>query len=364
MRLHALGGVERALGKVRFAVRAFRLRRGRLRRQSELALLPRKLVERGPGAVQVQPARQACTAIVAVQAPAIEVSRHGARAGPATGPSARRPNRGRRWCEQGRPEAHRNEEAEMPSTAGTMVRGSRLRLVVAGAVVLAACTVSTAMAAAAPVGTPAELTRVGTSTGAAAEPRTPTPGFVLDRGRYRAFDVPQARFSTLPYGINNRGQIVGRYDDGSEQPFLRDRRDRFTTLRVPGARSAWASGINDRGQVVGYASDDAGRSFRGFLLGRGGFQTFAAPGSTFTLPAGINDHGQVEGFTTDAAGRTVRGFLLARGVGSAFTPIQFPGAPNTFATGLNDRGQLVGAYERPNAAPSPPTTAPPMGRMA
>jgi hypothetical protein len=32
--------------------------------------------------------------------------------------------------------------------------------------------------------------------------------------------------------------------------------------------------------------------------------------------------------------------------------------------GLNDRGQITGAYNNPNAAPSPPpATAPPMGRM-
>jgi probable HAF family extracellular repeat protein len=324
----------------------------------------------------------------------------------------------------------------MTSTARTMgrVRG-RLRLAVAGAVMLTA--LITASAAAAP-------TTMGEQTDAG--PRTPTPGFLLDRGRYRGFDAPQARFSTLPYGINNRGQVVGRYDDGSEQPFLRGRGGQFTTLRIPGARSAWASGINDRGQIVGiysentaivkqpggrrhgylweagrvtridvpgatetgafginnhgevvgayldaagrshgfrwqrgrsttldvpgladttpqaindrgqivgYASDAAGTTSRGFLLNRGEFRTFSAPGAPLTLPAGINDRGQITGSTLaptevdPLAG--ARGFLLARGAGGPFTPIQFPGAPQTFAFGLNDRGQLVGAYVNPNA---------------
>jgi hypothetical protein len=233
-----------------------------------------------------------------------------------------------------------------------MVRGGRLCPAVAAAVVLIAFTVSTAMAAAAPVATPAA--ELGTSANSAANPRTPTPGFLLDRGRYRGFDAPQARFSTLPYGISNHGAIVGRYDDGSEQAFLRDARGRFTTLAIPGARSAWASGINDRRQIVGYASDAAGTTFRGFRLSRGEFRTFAAPGMPTTLPVGINNRGQISGYTSDAAGATVRGFLLAKGIGSRFSLIQFPDAPNTLATGLNDRGQVVGAYENPNATPSPP----------
>ena len=112
----------------------------------------------------------------------------------------------------------------MTSTAPTMGRVSgRLRLAVAGAVVLTALT--TASAAAAPP------TSMGVQ--ADARPRSLTPGFLLDRGRYRPFDAPQARSSTLPYGINNHGAIVGRYDDGSEQAFLRDARGRFTTLGSP-----------------------------------------------------------------------------------------------------------------------------------
>ena len=35
-----------------------------------------------------------------------------------------------------------------------------------------------------------------------------------------------------------------------------DRAGRFTTIRIPGARAAWASGINNRGQVVGIYSED------------------------------------------------------------------------------------------------------------
>ena len=93
------------------------------------------------------------------------------------------------------------------------------------------------------------------------------------------------------------------------------------------------------------------------MLSRGEFRTFSAPGTPITLPAGINNRGHVTGSTLaptevdPLAG--ARGFLLARGAGGPFTPIQFPGAPQTFSFGLNDRGQILGAYVNADATPSP-----------
>jgi probable HAF family extracellular repeat protein len=347
----------------------------------------------------------------------------------------------------------------MDRAAPMTVPRRRLRVAVTAVAVLATLTIGTTMAATPPMARAAAPSAADTGPTPGTEPRTLAPGFVLDRGRYLGFDAPQAQLSTLPYDVNNRGQIVGRYDDGSsEQAFLRDQRGRFTTLQIPGARSAWASGsndrgqivgiysentptvkqqggrrhgylwdrgrvtridvpgaveagafginnqgavvgayldtagrshgfvwrrgrlttfdvpgaadttpqgINDRGQIVGYAADADGSRFRGFLRSRGRYRTFAAPAVSLTLPVGINNRGQISGYTSDAAGTTVRGFLLARGVDGRFTSIRFPGAPFTLATGLNDRGQLVGAYENPNATPSPqPTGTLPMHGMA
>jgi hypothetical protein len=42
-----------------------------------------------------------------------------------------------------------------------------------------------------------------------ARPRSLTPGFLLDRGRYSALEVPGATVETAASVINNRGQIVG-----------------------------------------------------------------------------------------------------------------------------------------------------------
>ena len=54
---------------------------------------------------------------------------------------------------------------------------------------------------------------------AAPSPRIQFPGFLLDRGRYTAFEVAGAVTQTFPIGINDRGQIVGYYDELPERSF-------------------------------------------------------------------------------------------------------------------------------------------------
>jgi hypothetical protein len=242
----------------------------------------------------------------------------------------------------------------------TTVPRGRLRLALGAAVVVTALAMGTAGAST----TTAVPATAPTLRGANPDtrPRSLTPGFLLDRGRYTTIEAPQGREGTIPFDINNRGQIVGRYETGSsQQAFLRDKTGRFTTLRIPGAKSAWAVGINDRGQIVGvYATDLATGTTRGFLLDNGRYTTFAAPGLLVTFPYGINNRGQIAGFTLtgyEEPFQGARGFLLARGARGPFTPVDFPGAPRTVVGGLNDRGQLVGAYENPNATPAPSQTA-------
>jgi hypothetical protein len=140
-------------------------------------------------------------------------------------------------------DAHSNEVMTMRSTVRRMVR-VQLRLAVAGAVVLAALTAAT-------TGASAATTRG--RTGGETAPRTPVPGFLLDRGRFMGFDAPRAGIETAPNSIDNLGRIVGSYvDDDADATyhgFLRDA----------------------RGQIAGFTLDDpvtlAGA--RGFLLAKG-----------------------------------------------------------------------------------------------
>jgi probable HAF family extracellular repeat protein len=82
-------------------------------------------------------------------------------------------------------------------------------------------------------------------------------GFLLDNGVFTPIDAPGAVLGTAPYGINNRGQIVGAYvyADGTGQGFLLDNGG-FTPIDTPGAGAfTVAFGINNRGRIVDVYDD-------------------------------------------------------------------------------------------------------------
>ena len=113
----------------------------------------------------------------------------------------------------------------------------RLRLVVAGAAVLTALTTATAAASPpTPMGVQAD-----------AGPRSLTPGFLVDHGRYTTLEVPGATVETGPGGINNRGQIVGSTstDGVTGLGFLLAKgvKGPVTPISVPGAPSTVALGL-------------------------------------------------------------------------------------------------------------------------
>jgi probable HAF family extracellular repeat protein len=177
-------------------------------------------------------------------------------------------------------------------------------------------------------------------------------GFVLTRGRATRIDAPGAT-STVPHGINDHGQVVGVYEDrnGRDRGFVWTH-GRFTTFDVPGASFTEAAAINNHGRIVGIYGDADG-AIHGFLRSNRAYRTIDPPGAAFTFPFAINDRGQVVGsMSTDPSGLPVHGFLLRRGVDGPLTQIDVPGAPNTLPLAINHRGQIVGAYENPNAPQS------------
>jgi probable HAF family extracellular repeat protein/YD repeat-containing protein len=231
----------------------------------------------------------------------------------------------------------------------TTTRRSRLRLALTAAiVVLAAVTASTASVttAAAVEASTAEVTLLAAAPAQPdTSPRTPVPGFLRQRGRFTKFDAPDAVIQTAPFGINNRGTIVGKYNDaeGLQHGFRRDARGRFVTIDFPGARETQLTRINDRGWIVGRyetTPPDPGRRFRGFLRQHDGeLVMINYPGAISTQPLGINNRGQVVGQYVTPDG-TSHGFRWERG---RFATIDRPGAAATALTDINDQGLIVGA---------------------
>ena len=171
-------------------------------------------------------------------------------------------------------------------------------------------------------------------------------GYLL-RGRTKLrLDFPGA-VATDPFGVNNRGSVVGSFVDGTGviHGWLR-RSGTYRQIDVPGALDSVPFGINDREQIVG-GWDTAPNAvvFHGFLLERGKVVTYDVPvdiGSATQLNR-INDIGDIVGLFQDNNG-VAHGFILQGGLGGRFVQIDYPGATQTQVWGINNCGQLVGKY--------------------
>jgi probable HAF family extracellular repeat protein len=78
-------------------------------------------------------------------------------------------------------------------------------------------------------------------------------GFLYDKGFFSAFDFPGAS-ETLPLDMNDQGQIVGVYSDSNmvaHSFLLADGRWSTFEIPFPGVVLTDVSGINNRGQMVG-----------------------------------------------------------------------------------------------------------------
>ena len=127
-------------------------------------------------------------------------------------------------------------------------------------------------------------------------PRPPGHGFRLANGIYQTIDGPGASL-TVPFDINDRGQVVGSYLDaaGKPQGFRLDD-GVYTVIDTSAFPSAQLLGLNDRGEVVGGYLDPDGK-VRGLLRdAKGTFTTFFAPqAGSQTGALDINDRRQIVG---------------------------------------------------------------------
>jgi hypothetical protein len=113
------------------------------------------------------------------------------------------------------------------------------------------------------------------------------------------------------------GLIVGLYFDlASVLGGFANIGGTFSNVDFPGASATQVIGVNDAGQMVGDYFDGTGE--HGFVSDGGNFAAIGFPGATRTAAAGINPAGNDHGFvyaggafsTVDVAG--TRGALLTR----------------------------------------------------
>jgi probable HAF family extracellular repeat protein len=150
---------------------------------------------------------------------------------------------------------------------------------------------------------------------------------------------------SIPFGINNAGQVVGYCDIGANDrhAFLYSG-GQMQDLGTLGGNTSTATGINSSGQVVG-SSTTAGGYTHAFLYSGGQMQDLGTgPFGIFGPQAvGINNSGQVAGFVNVAGGWDA--FLYSGGqmqdLGTFFNT--YPPFPTYLGvTGINDAGQVIG----------------------
>ena len=151
-------------------------------------------------------------------------------------------------------------------------------------------------------------------------------------------DVPGS-FSTTARGINNLGQIVGNFVDGSGTHAFLFNGGKYSVIDVPGGNWTIATGINNVGQIVGGYGTGLESGNHGFLFNNGSFATFDVPDSSDTVAYGINSKGQIVGAYLGNEGSR-HGFRLSSG---NYATIEVPDSHSGSARGINDSGQIVGS---------------------
>ena len=156
---------------------------------------------------------------------------------------------------------------------------------------------------------------------------------------------PGAGFSA-PGGINDLGQVVGFYYDGSgNQHGYVLTAGVYTTIDYPGAVGTSCNGINNNGVIVGSYIDNNSIG-HGFTFINSTFTLVddpALPGGTF--PSQISDQGLIAGTGYDSLGN-LHGFTYAN---NTFTPVDYPGSNSTQVLDMSFNGlELVGVYSLPS----------------
>jgi probable HAF family extracellular repeat protein len=171
-------------------------------------------------------------------------------------------------------------------------------------------------------------------------------GFLYDGSTYSTLDYPGAD-ATYPEGINNSGVISGEYltNHGTSAHGFIYENGTYTSFDEPNGNGITdGQGINNNGEVVGYYN---GGPTYGFFLSNGGFTSFNYPGAYSTYPHALNDAGKAAGYYRVEDASSPIGFYYD---GSTFTSIEYPGGSQTYGSGINNAGTVVG-YSNLNSFP-------------
>lgn len=182
-------------------------------------------------------------------------------------------------------------------------------------------------------------------------------GFWGTVGHLVQYDAPGTDMhngTTSINGVNNRGQIIGSYYtgplSGTEHGFVDEPTlaNAFAQINVQNANTT-ANGINGAGWIVGEYSNNPSK-FHGFFYNctaprrcNVNYVPIDIPLASSTSAMAINNAGQVAGYFEDAS-HVRHGFVGPLG---SFTTVDVPSVRDTVVRGINDAGQMVGTSRFP-----------------
>ena len=154
--------------------------------------------------------------------------------------------------------------------------------------------------------------------------------FLWDAGRMTDIGQGEAQ-SSGPVGINERGQVAvwSYYGNQSSRSFLWQEGQSIDLGTLPGRRSCDANAINERGQIVGSSGSHAFLWQNGQMIDLG-----TLPGRMKSGAVAINDRGQIAGWSGPHAVLWQKGKISDLGT--------LPGQTRSYAVAINERGQVLG----------------------
>lgn len=179
----------------------------------------------------------------------------------------------------------------------------------------------------------------------------PPDSLVYDFATGTLTPIPSAGggLSSTALGINNAGQLVGSYTDGTGVKGYVLTGTFYDTFSYPGSIRTFGRALNNTGLVTGYAETGSAPMVSvGFIYQPASFTfTAIAPtGSTFTIAQGVNDAGVVVGSSIMPPGTVYAGspggaYGWVRQTSGTLTFFRVNGLPSR-ARGINSAGDIVG----------------------
>ncbi|MGA8493503.1 MAG: hypothetical protein WB711_23985, partial [Terriglobales bacterium] len=168
-----------------------------------------------------------------------------------------------------------------------------------------------------------------------------TKGFVYQKGKFTDIPGPSGAKSSVAYGINVSGVIVGTYTDAKGELHGFELKGKtYKTLDPPGSILTVATGINNAGKVVMFYGKSS--AIESALYNGKTYKTINVPGAANSFALDINTGGDIVYETLNSSATKAQAVLFQAG---KFYTFVYPRSADSSATGINDKKEVVGYYQ-------------------